>query len=281
MSVTAAGIVDPAALAPIVGVMLATGVVAGILAGLLGVGGGIVIVPLLEYLLGYAGVPPEFRMHVAVATSLATIVPTSLASARAHHARRAVDWSLIRVWSVPMLLGSLAGALLAGRASGALLTGVFGAVAALAAIKMLLPLDEMRLANSVPRGVEGGLVAATIGAISAVMGIGGGTLSVPAMTLTGQPVHRAVGTAAFFGLVISLPGTVGYMLARPEVELPWGTVGLVSLLGVALIVPGTLMAAPLGARIAHASSRRVLSAMFGLFLLVVAARMLYRTFASN
>ncbi len=285
MSTTVAGIdltgIDLAALLPVALAMLGTGLIAGVMAGMLGIGGGIVIVPVLEYMLGEAGVAAEWRMHVAVATSLATIIPTSLASARAHHTRGAVDWPTVRTWSVPMLAGALGGALLAARSASALLTGIFGTVAVLIALKMLLPLDGLRLTESTPRGPIGAIIAAVIGAVSAMMGIGGGTLSVPAMTLTGLPIHRAVGTAALFGLVISLPGTAGYLLAQPPVPLPWGTVGLVSVLGVALIVPGTIATAPLGARIAHALSRRALSAAFGLFLFVVAVRMLYRTFLAG
>jgi uncharacterized membrane protein YfcA len=144
---------------------------------------------------------------------------------------------------------------------------------------MLLPLDHVRFAQAPPRGVAGGALAAAIGAVSAVMGIGGGTLAVPAMTLCGHPIHRAVGTAAFFGLVISVPGTAGYLLATPAVELPWLTVGFVSLAGLALIGPGSMLTAPLGARAAHSLSRRRLAQAFGLFLLIVGSRMVYRALA--
>ncbi|HEY8509954.1 MAG TPA: sulfite exporter TauE/SafE family protein [Steroidobacteraceae bacterium] len=262
---------------PLILAMLATSIVAGITAGLLGVGGGIVIVPVLEYALRYADVPADWRMHVAVATSLATIIPTSISSTRAHHARGAVDWKLVRAWAVPMLLGSLAGSLFASNAKGAVLSGVFAAAAALIGLKMFLPLDHVKLSNEVPRGGLGALISALIGGVSAMMGIGGGTLSVPTMTLTGQSIHRAVGTAALFGLVISVPGTIGFLFAKPDADLPWATVGLVSVVGVLLIAPGTVLTAPLGARIAHGLSKRTLSAAFGVFMFLVAARMLYRT----
>jgi uncharacterized membrane protein YfcA len=175
-----------------------------------------------------------------------------------------------------MLVGALAGSILAAHARSTVLTSVFGVVAAAVAIKMALPLDHLRLAQRVPRGVGGGVLAALIGSVSVMMGIGGGTISVPTMTLSGEPIHRAIGTAAFFGLVIGLPGTVGYLLARPGVDLPWATVGLVSLLGVAVIAPGTVLTAPLGAFIAHRLGRRQLSVAFGGFLFIVAARMLWR-----
>jgi uncharacterized membrane protein YfcA len=270
--------IDWANLLPLAAALLGTGLIAGVIAGLLGVGGGIVVVPVLEYMLGHAGVPGEWRMHVAVATSLATIIPTSISSSRAHHSRGAIDWSLARSWGLPMLLGAFGGSLLAAHAKSALLSTIFGFVALFAALKMFLPLDHVRLTKDVPRGAPGGIVAAVIGGVSAMMGIGGGTLSVPAMTMTGESIHRAVGTAAFFGLLISLPGTVGYLLVRPDASLPAATIGLVSLIGVALISPGTMLTAPLGARIAHGLSRRTLSVVFGVFLGVVGARMLYRAF---
>lgn len=269
---------DPTDLVSLALAMFATGLIAGVIAGLLGVGGGIVVVPVLEIMLRYAGVPLEWRMHVAVATSLATIIPTAISSSRAHHARGAVDWQVVRSWAVPMLAGSLAGSVLAAHAKSSVLSAIFGFVALAVAIKMFLPLDHLRLGDKVPRGVAGGVVSATIGGVSAMMGIGGGTLSVPTMTLTGAAVHRAVGTAAFLGLLISVPGTLGYLFATPPAVLPWGTIGLVSLVGFAVIAPASFITAPLGARIAHRLSKRHLSAAFGAFLLIVAVRMLYRTY---
>lgn len=267
---------DWAELLPLLGVLATTGLVAGFAAGLLGVGGGIVTVPVLEYSLRFAQVPEEYRMHVAVATSLAAIIPTSISSTRAHHARGAVDWDLARRWALPMLLSAFAGSLLASHASMAVLAGVFGVVALLVAARMLLPLDHVAFAARLPAGVGGAALAAAIGSISAVMGIGGGTLAVPTLTLCGHPIHRAVGTAAFFGLLISVPGSLGYLLAGRVPGLPWHTVGFVSLIGLLLIAPGAMLAATWGARAAHALSKWRLAQAFGAFLLVVGARMLYR-----
>jgi uncharacterized membrane protein YfcA len=265
-----------AELLPLIAVLAASGVIAGFTAGLLGVGGGIVTVPVLEYSLRFAGVPEEYRMHVAVATSLAVIIPTSISSARTHHARGAVDWELARRWAVPMFVAALLGSLFAARAPLAVLAFVFGSVALLIALKMLLPLDHLRAAHSVPKGAGGASIAALIGGVSAVMGIGGGTLTVPTLNLCGYPIHRAVGTASFFGILISIPGTAGYLLAQPPVDLPWATVGYVSLAGLLIIAPGSMLTASLGARAAHALSRRRLAQFFGVFLAVVGARMLYR-----
>jgi len=271
--------VDLADLLPLVGILAATGLVGGFAAGLLGVGGGIVTVPVLEYSLRFADVPAEYRMHVAVATSLAAIIPTSISSARTHHSRGAVDWELARRWAVPMLVAAFAGSLLAAHAPLAVLAGVFGSVALIIAIKMFLPFDHLRASDHVPRDIGGVGLASMIGGLSAVMGIGGGTLTVPTLNLCGYPIHRAVGTASFFGIVISIPGTAGYLLAHPPVALPWATVGYVSLVGLALIAPGSMLTATFGARVAHRLSRRRLSQAFGLFLLVVGSRMLYRALA--
>ena len=259
--------------------LLAAGAMGGLLAGLLGVGGGIVIVPVLDLALVTAGVDPAVAMHIAVATSMATIVPTSISSSRSHARRRSIDFDVVRRWSLPIVVGALAGSLVASIVDARALAGVFGIVAGLAALKMVLPLDRVVLRPSIPGGVAGAAIPGSIGAVSAMMGIGGGTLSVPSMTLCGEPVHKAVGTAALLGLWISVPATIGYLLAQPEVAapLPW-TIGWVSLPGFAIIAPVSWAAAPVGAHLAHSLDRRRLSAAFGAFLLLVAARMLYRAF---
>ena len=254
-------------------VLAVSGVFAGFVAGMLGVGGGIVTVPVLEYALRFAGVPEEYRMHVAVATSLAAIIPRpSVRRARITRGARSTGSSR-RAGARPWCSAPPSAVSLASHAPTAVLAGVFGSVALLIAAKMLLPLEHMRLAKDVPRGAGGALLAACIGAVSAIMGIGGGTLTVPTLNLCGYPIHRAVGTAAFFGVFISIPGTAGYLLARPPVELPWATVGFVSLVGFAIIAPGSMLTATLGARFAHALSRRRLSQAFGMFLLLVGGRM--------
>jgi uncharacterized membrane protein YfcA len=171
------------------------------------------------------------------------------------------------------VIGSVVGSM----AKPQVLTGVFGVVAALMALKMLLPLDGKVLASDVPRGPSGQVVPLVIGVVSSMMGIGGGTLSVPALTLMSQPVHRAVGTANLLGLAIAIPGTLGYLFARPAAAVPYGTIGYVSLVSLVLLAPATVLAAPWGARLAHSLDKRKLSAAFGVFLSVVAVRMLLRT----
>ncbi|ODU29836.1 sulfite exporter TauE/SafE family protein [Sphingopyxis sp. SCN 67-31] len=259
--------------------MLLTGAVGGVIAGMLGVGGGIVIVPVLDLVLAALGVDPSVRMHVTVATSLATIIPTAISSPRAHEAKGAVDHVQLRRWGIAIFLGAIAGVVLASRVSGDVLSAVFGIVALLVAIKMLLPLEGRHIADAMPGGVGGQLIPFGIGGVSSMMGIGGGTLSVPVMTLFAIPIHRAVGTAALFGLMISVPATVAFVIAGWNVPgLPPGSLGYVNLIGLAIIGPATFVTAPLGARIAHALSKRQLSILFGLFLTVVAVRMLLRAF---
>jgi uncharacterized membrane protein YfcA len=265
---------------PTVAAVVASGALGGLLAGLLGVGGGIVIVPVLDAALELAGVPSSAALHIAVATSMATIIPTSVSSSRSHAKRGSVDFALMKRWSVPIVLGSLAGSLAAARMDARILAAVFGCVALAAALKMLLPLDHVVLRRTIPGGIGGAIIPAIIGAVSAMMGIGGGTLSVPTMTLCGEPVHKAVGTAALTGLWISVPATAGFLLspAADAAGMPL-TIGYVSLLGFAIIAPVSWAIAPLGVRLAHSLDRRRLSASFGVFLTLVAARMLYRAFA--
>lgn len=260
--------------------MLATGCIAGVLAGLFGIGGGIVIVPVLEGALGAVGVDPAIRMHVAVATSLATIIPTSISSARAHHRRHSVDTDIVKRWAVFVLVGALAGTWIASQLHSRVLALVFATLALLVAVKMTFFPDSKNLTEDIPTARWVPAIPIAIGGFSSMMGIGGGTFSVMTLTLFNQSVHRAVGTAALFGLVISLPGTAGFIttgLSDPRV--PMGSLGYVSLPGFALIAPTTVLAAPLGAKIAHAFSPRQLSVAFGVFLVVASIRLFYRAFA--
>jgi len=260
--------------------MLATGCVAGVFAGLFGIGGGIVIVPVLESTLGFLGVDPAIRMHIAVGTSLATIIPTSISSARAHHRRGAVDLGIVRRWAVFVLGGALLGAWIASKVHSDVLAIVFATLALLVALKMVLLPESRNLTSDIPDGPWVPLIPTSIGCFSSMMGIGGGTFSVMTLTLFNQPIHRAVGTAALFGLAISLPGTLGFIVAGwNDPRLPPGSLGYVSLLGFAFIAPATALAAPLGARIAHAFSAKKLSMLFGVFLVLASIKLFYRAFA--
>lgn len=266
--------------AGLVAAMLLTGAAGGVLAGLLGIGGGIVIVPMLDLALAFVGVDASIRMHMAVATSLATIIPTSISSARAHYARQSVDFAVIRYWSPWIVVGAIAGIVIAANVGAEFLAAVFAMVALVVAVKMMLPLEDRNLVDDIPRGLFGPVIPVVIGAVSTLMGIGGGTLSVTAMTLSGRPIHLAVGTSAVFGFVIAVPATLGYVISGwHNPLLPAASLGYVNLVGFAAIASTTVLFAPLGAKIAHALSRRQLAALFGLFLLLVAIRMGLRAFA--
>ena len=259
--------------------MLATGCVAGVLAGLFGIGGGIVIVPVLELTLDFMGVDAAIRMHVAVATSLATIIPTSISSARAHHKRNAVDMQIVKRWALFVLIGALAGAWIAAQVHSRVLAMIFATLALLVALKMILLPQSRNLTDDVPRGPLVAVIPTAIGCLSSMMGIGGGTFSVMTLSLFNQPIHRAVGTAALLGLVISLPGTIGFIISGwNDVRVPPGSLGYVSMIGFALIAPATVLTAPLGARIAHSFAEKKLSMLFGAFLLIAAARLFYKAF---
>lgn len=254
--------------------VLVTGCIAGVLAGLFGIGGGIVIVPVLEGMLAFIGVDAAIRMHIAVATSLATIIPTSISSARAHHKRGAVDVEIVKRWAIFVLGGALLGTWIASQLHSQTLAIIFAVLAITVAAKMIFFPEVRNLTQDIPRGPAVYAIPVFIGCASSMMGIGGGTFSVTTLTLFNQPIHRAVGTASLIGLVIALPGTIGFMISGyGDPRLPAGSVGFVSLIGLALIAPATILTAPLGAKIAHGISARHLSLMFGLFLLLAGIRL--------
>ncbi|MDA3919445.1 MAG: sulfite exporter TauE/SafE family protein [Salinisphaera sp.] len=215
-----------------------------LLAGL--VGGGIVIVPVLYNLFAWLGIDGGVRMHVAVATSLATIIPTSIVSARAHYRRGSLDTTLLKSLAPGIVCGVIVGTLLAGWVNGAVLTGVFAVIALLVAINMAFRRRGATIADQLPiRAPRFGL-GGLIGGSSSMMDIGGGTLSVPLLTAFNYPMRRAVGTAAAIGLIISVPGTIGMIISGLGVShLPPGSIGYFDLIGFALIVPATVLTAPL------------------------------------
>lgn len=260
--------------------LAATGAVAGVLAGLLGVGGGIVIVPVLSWMLTLISFPSEISQHLAVATSLATIIPTAISSARAHQKRGAVDFDVLRLWGPAIVVGALAGGVLSRFIGGDGLRLIFGYVALAVALNMASPW-KLVIGPSLPtsRLVNRG-IAATIGLFSSLMGIGGGTLSVPSMTAFSMPIHRAVGTAAAMGLLIAVPGTLGFIWSGFGIAgLPPFSVGYVSLPAVLLIVPTTFLFAPFGAMLAHSLNQKYLRLAFALFLAVTAVRMLVAVYS--
>ena len=254
--------------------LLFTGGLTGFLAGLLGVGGGIVIVPVLSWIIIFVRFPSEISQHIAVATSLATIIPTAVSSSRAHRARGAVDDNIIHSWRIPLIIGALAGGFAASYVSSNVLRFVFGFIALLVAINMAMP-KAIVIAERLPQGVAAGVIPGGIGLFSALMGIGGGTLAVPVQNAFSIPIRVAVGTASAMGLLIAIPGTLGFVWAGwNHVGLPPFSVGYVSLPAFLLIVPATWATAPLGARFAHSINQRALRLAFAIFLAITSFKML-------
>jgi uncharacterized protein len=257
-------------------VLLLSGAVVGVLAGVFGVGGGAVMVPVLFEVFGFLGIEDDVRMPLAVGTSLAVIIPTSIKSYRGHLSRGAVDSALLRKWAVPIVAGVLVGAVIARFAPATVFQTVFVAVAGVNAIKLISGTRRWDLAPDLPKGPLLYGYGGVIGLLSSLMGIGGGQIANIIMTLHGRPIIQAVATSAGIGVLISIPGAIGYVLAGwGQAGLPPDALGFVSLLGLVLFAPTTVLTASLGVRLAHALPRRTLELAFGIFLALVALRFLY------
>ncbi|MFV0385292.1 sulfite exporter TauE/SafE family protein [Paracoccus sp. (in: a-proteobacteria)] len=262
------------ALLELAAVAVGAGIAGGILAGLLGVGGGIVIVPALYFALTLVGMEPDLTMKVAVGTSLATIVFTSLSSGLGHYRRGAIDLVLLKLWAPSILLGVVCGSLLGGYVSGRLLVAVFASVALIVSADMILrggKAEPQPKSFSRPVWAFFGVIA---GALSAMMGIGGGTICVPLLNFLGYDIRRAVGTSAAIGFLIGVPGAIIYAGTGLGVQgLPPLSLGYVNLVAAAVIIPLTTTFSQLGVRLAHSIPRRALRLSFGAFLLLTSIRM--------
>lgn len=253
--------------------LMGAGAVAGLLAGVFGIGGGAVLVPVLYQFLGILGVEEAVRMHISVGTSLAVIVPTSWRSFSSHRAKGAVDEELLKNYLIAVPAGVVLGSLVASGISANGLKAIFAVIALIVALKMLFGKESWRVATDLPGKVGRSIAGVFIGLFSTLMGIGGGVLNNTFMTLFNRPIHQAVATSSGVGVLISIPGTIGYMLAGWGKEgLPDFSLGYVNLLAVALIIPITIMVAPIGVKIAHALPKNILSRAFGAFLIIVAIR---------
>ena len=261
--------------------LVAGGCLSGFLAGLLGVGGGIVVVPVLFQILTMLGIDADLAAKMSVGTSLATIIPTGIQSVKAHRAKGAVDTSLLRWWIGFVAIGVMICVLIASVFPGIVLTSVFAVVATIVALYMLATPEGVHLLQSLPPRPVQSLLAVAIGTVSTLMGIGGGTLTVPVLSLCNYPVRRAVGTASVIGLVIAIPGTLGFVFNGWSVPgLPVLSLGYVNVLAFVLIATTSVFFAPLGARVAHAIEPKWLRRAFGIFLAITAARMVYAVVTS-
>lgn len=260
-------------LAPFVVAMAAAGVVAGLLAGVFGIGGGAVLVPVFYQVFGLIEIDEAVRMHLAVGSSLAIIVPTSIRSFFAHKARGAVDMDVLRGFLISVPIGVVLAALTAAYISSAGLRAIFAAIMILVGVRLLFNRESWRLGSQLPGNPMRSIVGVVIGYLSTLMGIGGGILNNTFMTLFGRPMHQAVATSAGVGVLIAIPGTLGYIWAGwGNPLLPILSTGFVNWVAVALIIPITLVVAPYGVRIAHWMQKRHLEIAFGIFCLAMSAR---------
>lgn len=262
---------------PIIALAL-TGAFAGILAGLLGVGGGIVLVPAFFYVFSAAGYGGPQLMQICLATSLATIIVTSLRSVLAHNRKGAVDWDILRQWAPGIGIGALAGALIVGSLRTETLAIIFGVLVSVIAVYMAVSKPHWRLADQMPRGGWLWLFSPFTGFVSVLLGIGGGSIGVPLMTLHGRPIHRAVATAAGFGVAIAVPSIVLFLMMPVELAPPY-TLGSVNLPAFFLTISMTLITAPWGATLAHKTDAVRLKRYFAFFLLLVGLNMLRKALA--
>jgi uncharacterized membrane protein YfcA len=261
--------------------LIAVGALSGFLAGVFGIGGGAILVPVFYECFRLAGVPLEVRMPLCIGTSLAIIIPTSLSSFRAHYARGAVDMDILRRWWLPIVIGVLAGSVTARYAPERLFKIVFVVVAWSAAARLLLARDNWKLGDDVPKGFLMRVYGFFVGLLSTLMGVGGGLFANLLMTFYGRPIHQAVATSSAIAVLISIPGAIGYVYAGwpaaarfPDVAAlqPPFTLGYVSLIGAILVMPTTLITAPIGVRVAHALSKRALEMAFGAYMFIVGGR---------
>jgi len=267
-------------LAWLIAALLASGLLMGFLAGLFGIGGGGILVPILYEVFNILDVPLEVRMHLAVGTSLAVIIPTSIRSVQSHYKHGAVDMGLLRRIGPPVFAGVLTGVVIASFVQAAVLKVVYILSTSLMAINLYFGRGRWNLGTEMPGRAVDRAVGWVIGTVSTLIGIGGGVQLTTYMTLYGRAIHQAVATGAGLGPIIAIPATIGYIWAGwgEASLLPPGSLGYVSLLGVAIIGPVSVYAAPIGVRVAHGLSRRKLEVAFALFLGLMSLRFLISLF---
>jgi uncharacterized membrane protein YfcA len=261
--------------------LVAVGALSGFLAGLFGIGGGAILVPVFYECFRLAGVPLEVRMPLCVGTSLAIIIPTSIRSYRAHQARGAIDLEILRAWWLPVLIGVISGSVIARYAPERLFKIVFVMVAYFAAARLLSANANWKLGDDLPKGPLMRFFGLCVGLLATLMGVGGGLFANLLMTFYGRPIHQGVATSSAVAVLVSIPGALGYVYAGwpvaahyPEVaalQVPLA-LGYVSLIGALLVMPTSLLTAPLGVLVAHAMSKKALERSYGAYLLIVGTR---------
>lgn len=265
----------------LIGVLMAAGLAAGFVAGLFGIGGGFVVVPALLLVFTVFGVDNEVLTHVAIGTSLATIIVTSSRSVHAHNKKGAVDFAIIKDWAPWLVLGVAGGIALAQFMDGRSLKWIFSIGVFLMGLHFISPvLRDVKLSDEMPSGLTRIGLASFLGGFSALLGIGGGTIAVLTMTMCGRPIHQAVATAAGFGVIIAVPGALGFMvLGLGRDALPLGSFGYVNIVAVLAITAMSFITAPWGAKAAHALNAAALKRVFGIYLVATSAVVLWNSFS--
>jgi uncharacterized membrane protein YfcA len=257
--------------------LLVTGAFSGVFAGLLGIGGGAIIVPALGYALGLMGYDSNVVQHVAVATSLAIIIPTGIMSARAHYKRGAVDVNALKLWVPAIVVGTFIGGLMAGWFTGDVLRVVFGVMAIFIAANIVLPFQQRLMGHLSGSGAVNAVSAFVVGYISALMGTGGGSLSVPTLAAFGATMHKAVGTGAAIGVAIAISGTIGFIISGwNEGGLPPLSLGYVNIVAWVIVGAMAAIAAPIGVALAHRLKQKTLKYVFATFLTLVGLQMIWK-----
>lgn len=258
---------------PMLVLLLVIGAISGIISGLLGVGGGIVLVPAFFYAFSALGYHSDTLMRICIATSLATIIVTSIRSVQAHNKRGAVDWDILKGWAPGMVIGSVIGVFAVSHLQTTALQAIFGGLALVIAFYLGLGRSEWRIADHMPGRVGRGILSPLVGFLSVLMGIGGGSFGVPLMTMFGVPIHRAVATASGWGIAIALPSVLLFLFTHVEGAPPY-TVGVVNIPAFALIVLSSIQTTPYGVKLAHAMNPGPLKRVFAAFLALVALNMI-------
>lgn len=255
--------------------LLIIGAFAGVLAGLLGVGGGVVLVLAFYYTFSSLGYESPQLMQICLGTSLATIIVTSIRSAFAHHKKGAVDLVILRSWAPGIVIGAIIGVSVATALRSTTLLVIFGVLAVIVGLYMTFGKASWRLGAAMPTGLMRATLSPLVGFLSVLMGIGGGSFGVPVMSLYGVPIHRAVATASGFGVIIAVPSVIGFLLADMSAyPTPPFTLGAVNLVAFALVIAMTMITTPWGAALAHRTDPKPLKRLFGIFLILVALNML-------
>ena len=266
-------------LLPLLALIMAIGAFAGVVAGLLGVGGGIILVPAFFFAFAALGYETPELMQISLATSLATIIVTSLRSVMAHHRKGAVDWGILRAWGPGIAIGAVLGVVAASGLRNEALMVLFGVLALAVGLYLAFGRAHWRLGDQMPGGWARAILSPLVGFLSVLMGIGGGSFGVPLMTLYGRPIHNAVATAAGFGVIIAVPSVLGFlMVSGDHPDRPPFMVGQVNLVAFAVVVAMTLITTPWGVRLAHAMDARPLKRVFAVFIMIMALNMLRKAF---